>query len=132
MKCAKCQFEGPENAKFCSECGQPLGEAGASGMLSEPESERRHVTVLFTDLTGYTAMCERMDPEDVQEVMSRVFGEIAQVVTKYEGIIEKFVGDAAMVLFGVPKTHEDDPVRAIKSALEIHESVEALSPQVRA
>jgi class 3 adenylate cyclase/tetratricopeptide (TPR) repeat protein len=90
------------------------------------------VTVLFTDLSGYTAMCERLDPEDVKEVMSRIFGEIAQVVTKYEGVIEKFVGDAAMALFGVPRAHEDDPVRAIKAAMEIHDLVEALSPQVRA
>jgi class 3 adenylate cyclase/tetratricopeptide (TPR) repeat protein len=132
MKCPKCQFDSPESAKFCSECGQPLGEEGASGNLSEPESERRHVTVLFTDLTGYTAMCERFDPEDVKEIMSRIFGEIAQVVTKYEGFIEKFVGDAAMALFGVPKAHEDDPVRAIKAAMEIHGLVEALSPQVEA
>jgi class 3 adenylate cyclase/tetratricopeptide (TPR) repeat protein len=90
------------------------------------------VTVLFTDLTGYTAMCERLDPEDVKDVMSRIFGEIAQVVAKYGGFIEKFVGDAAMAIFGVPKAHEDDPVRAINAALEIHELVEALSPQVRA
>ncbi|HLN79487.1 MAG TPA: adenylate/guanylate cyclase domain-containing protein, partial [Candidatus Bathyarchaeia archaeon] len=90
------------------------------------------MTVLFTDLTGYTAMCERLDPEDVKEVMSRIFGEIAQVVTKYEGVIEKFIGDAAMALFGVPRAHEDDPVRAIKAAMEIHELVEALGPQVRA
>jgi class 3 adenylate cyclase/tetratricopeptide (TPR) repeat protein len=90
------------------------------------------VTVLFTDLMGYTAMCERLDPEDVKEVMSRVFGEIAKVVTKYEGFIEKFVGDAAMALFGVPKAQEDDPVRAIKAAMEIHGLVEVLSPQVEA
>ena len=96
------------------------------------EGERRQVTVLFTDLTGYTAMCERLDPEDVKEIMSRIFKEIAQVVNKHEGFIEKFIGDAAMALFGVPKAHEDDPVRAIKAALEIHGLVEALSPQVRA
>jgi len=132
MKCPRCQSDNPESAKFCSACGQPLGEAGASGNLSEPESERRHVTVLFTDLSGYTAMCERLDPEDVKEVMSRIFGEIAQVVAKYEGFIEKFIGDAAMALFGVPRAHEDDPVRAIKAAMEIHGLVEALSPQVEA
>jgi class 3 adenylate cyclase/tetratricopeptide (TPR) repeat protein len=130
MKCPKCHSENPVGFRFCGTCGQPLGEAGASGILSEPESERRHVTVLFTDLTGYTAMCERLDPEDVKEIMSRIFGEIAQVIAKYEGFIEKFVGDAAMALFGVPKAHEDDPVRAIKAAMEIHGLVEALSPQV--
>jgi class 3 adenylate cyclase/tetratricopeptide (TPR) repeat protein len=132
MKCPKCHSENPVGFRFCGACGQPLGEAGDPGNFFEPESERRHVTVLFTDLTGYTAMCERLDPEDVQEVMSRIFGEIAQVATKYEGFIEKFVGDAAMALFGVPRAHEDDPVRAIKAALEIHGLVEALSPQVRA
>lgn len=132
MKCPKCHSENPVGFRFCGACGQPLGEAGDPGSLSEPESERRHVTVLFTDLTGYTAMCERLDPEDVKEIMGRIFGEIAQVVTKYEGFIEKFIGDAAMALFGVPKAHEDDPVRAIKAAMEIHGLVEGLSPQVEA
>ena len=104
----------------------------ARGSLSEPESERRHVTVLFPDLTGYTSMCERLYPEGVTEVMSRIIGEIAQVVTKHEGFIEEFIVDAAMALFGVPKAHEDDPVRAIKAAMEIHGLVEALSPQMEA
>ena len=72
-------------------------------------------------------MSERLDPEEVKEIMSRIFGEIAQVVTKYEGFIEKFVGDAVMALFGVPKAHEDDPVRAILAAREIHNLVEAMS-----
>ena len=132
MKCSKCHCENPVQFRFCGTCGQPLVIAGKPGAFAETEGERRHVTVLYTDLAGYTAMCERLDPEDVKEVMSRIFGEIAQVVTKYEGIIEKFVGDAAMALFGVPRAHEDDPVRAIKAAMEIHELVEALSPQVRA
>jgi class 3 adenylate cyclase len=73
-------------------------------------------------------MSEKLDPEEVKEIMSRIFGEIAQVVTKYEGFIEKFVGDAVMALFGVPKAHEDDPVRAILAAREIHKLIEALSP----
>ncbi|MEE9609626.1 MAG: AAA family ATPase, partial [Desulfatiglandales bacterium] len=84
--------------------------------------------VLFTDLSGYTAMTEKLDPEEVNEIMSRIFGEIAQAVTRYEGFIEKLIGDAAMVLFGVPKVHEDDPARAILTALEINERVQALSP----
>src|SRR5512143_3031975 len=132
MKCLKCHSENPAGFSFCGTCGQQLGEEGDPGILSEPEGERRHVTVLFTDLTGYTAMCERLDPEDVKEVMSRIFGEIAQVVTKYEGVIEKFIGDAVMALFGVPRAHEDDPVRAVNAAMEIHELVEELGPQVRA
>jgi len=110
MVCPECNFPNPSPFRFCGACGTPLDEQRDPRIIPDHEGERRHVTVLFTDLTGYTAMCERLDPEDVQEVMSRIFGEIAQVVAKYGGVIEKFVGDAAMVLFGVPKAHEDDPV----------------------
>lgn len=131
MVCPECHFPNPSPFRFCGACGKPLDEQRDPRTIPDPEGERRHVTVLFTDLTGYTTMCERLDPEDVQEVMSRIFGEIVQVVVKYGGLIEKFVGDAAMVLFGVPKAHEDDPVRAIKAAMDIHEMVEALTPQVR-
>jgi len=156
MKCPKCQFENPEDAKFCNgcghklelacpecgkvnplgsrfcnECGQRLKEVeGVEKKISEPEGERKHVTVLFSDLSGYTAMSEKLDPEELKEIMGRIFGEIAQVVAKYEGFIEKFVGDAVMALFGVPKSHEDDPIRAIKVAREIHELVDALSPEL--
>jgi len=130
MKCPKCQFENKEGAKFCLECGEGLefkcpqcgkilpllakfcDECGQrleevlekEKAAPETEGERKHVTVLFSDLSGYTAMTERLDPEEVKEIMSRIFGEIAQVVTKYEGFIEKFVGDAVMALFGVPKS----------------------------
>jgi class 3 adenylate cyclase len=75
-------------------------------------------------------MSEKLDPEELKEVMSRIFGEIARVVDKYEGFIEKFVGDAVMALFGVPKAHEDDPVRAIRAAREIQDLIEAMSPKV--
>jgi class 3 adenylate cyclase/tetratricopeptide (TPR) repeat protein len=156
MKCPKCQSENPDERKFCRECGAKLlpvcpqcgyenlpgdkfcGGCGkgleevveAEKTVPETEGERKYVTVLFSDLSGYTTMSERLDPEEVKEIMSRVFGEIAQVVTKYEGFIEKFVGDAVMALFGVPKAHEDDPVRAIRAAREIHNLVEAISPKL--
>jgi class 3 adenylate cyclase len=94
------------------------------------EGERKHVTVLFADLTGYTAMSEKLDPEEVREIMNRCFEQIKQVIQKYEGFIEKFVGDAVMAIFGVPQAHEDDPIRAIKAAKEIHGLVEELSPAV--
>ena len=156
MKCPKCQAENPDERKFCRECGTKLllvcpqcgsenlpgdkfcGECGQrleevveeEKAAPEAEGERKHVTVLFSDLSGYTAMTERLDPEEVKEIMSRIFGEIAQVVAKYEGFIEKFVGDAVMALFGVPKTHEDDPVRAIRAAREIHDLVKTKSPEM--
>ena len=93
------------------------------------DSERKHVTVLFSDMSGYTAMTEKLDPEEVKEIMGRVFGEISKVVARYEGFIEKFIGDAVMALFGAVTAHEDDPVRAIKAAREIHDIVSSLSPK---
>ena len=154
MRCPKCQFDNKEGAKFCKKCGTRLelvcpscghpyeedslfceqcGQRLEQVVAEEravpgAEGERKYVTVLFSDLSGYTSMSEKLDPEEVKEIMSRIFGEIAQVVTKYEGFIEKFVGDAVMALFGVPKAHEDDPVRAILAAHEIHDLVEAMSP----
>ena len=75
-------------------------------------------------------MSERLDPEEVKEIMSQVFGEITSIVNKYDGSIQKFIGDAVVAFFGVPKAHEDDPVRAIRAAREIHSFVEAMSPRV--
>jgi class 3 adenylate cyclase/tetratricopeptide (TPR) repeat protein len=156
MKCPKCQAENPDTQKFCGQCGAKLekvcpncgegnppeygfcGECGhnltetaeTEKKLPTVDSERKHITVLFSDLSGYTSMNERLDPEEVKEIMSRIFGEIARVITKYEGFIERFIGDAVMAIFGVPEAHEDDPVRAIKAAIEIHDLVENLSPQL--
>ena len=155
MKCTKCNFENPNGLRFCGDCGAKLqrvcpqcnspnppqfkfcGECGHSlemiekeRTISEPEGERKYVTAIFSDLSGYTAMSEKLDPEEIKEIMSRIFGEIAQVVTKYEGFIEKFIGDAVVAFFGVPQAHEDDPIRAIKVAREIHELVGAMSPEV--
>jgi class 3 adenylate cyclase/tetratricopeptide (TPR) repeat protein len=129
MKCSKCKFDNPEGAKFCIECGQNFGEKVARRAELAIEGERKQVTVLFSDLSGYTAMTEKLDPEEVKEIMGRVFGEISQVVTRYEGFIEKFVGDAVMAMFGAVTAHEDDPVRAIRAAKEIHEVVSSISPR---
>ncbi len=101
-------------------------------MASESISkgERKQVTVLFSDLSGYTSMSERLDPEEVKDIMTRIFGGTAQIVAKYEGHIDKFIGDAVMILFGVPDVHEDDPVRAVKTALEIHQLVKEMSLEI--
>ena len=129
--CSKCKFSNPPQFKFCGECGQELEEVAVEEeKVSEAEGERKHVTVLFSDLSGYTAMSEKLDPEEVKEITSRIFGEISKVIDKYEGFVEKFVGDAVMALFGVPKAHEDAPLRAIRAAREIHELVDALSPEI--
>jgi len=128
--CPNCNFSNPPQFKFCGECGHKLEEAAIGRIEAQIEAERKQVTVLFSDLSGYTAMSERLDPEEVREIMSQVFGEITSIVNKYDGSIQKFIGDAVVAFFGVPKAHEDDPVRAIRAAREIHSFVEAMSPRV--
>jgi len=130
--CSKCGFSNPPQFTFCGKCGQKLEEVSETEKpVPETEAERKHVTVLFSDLSGYTSMSERLDPEEAKEIMNRIFGEIAQVVSKYDGFIEKFIGDAVMALFGVPASHEDDPIRAIRAAREIHDVVEGMSPRIQ-
>jgi class 3 adenylate cyclase/tetratricopeptide (TPR) repeat protein len=137
--CPGCSHVNPPSFSFCGNCGCDLTEVSPPAPITEPpparkeahlEHGRKYVTVLFSDLSGYTAMSETLDPEEVKEIMGRIYGEIVQVVVKYEGHIDKFIGDAVMVLFGVPKAHEDDPVRAIRAAHEIHEVVKDLSPSL--
>jgi class 3 adenylate cyclase/tetratricopeptide (TPR) repeat protein len=147
--CPSCNSANPLNFKFCGGCGHNLilvreiseqkseyenppsrsSTKKSSSDVAPLEGERKHVTVLFSDLTGYTVMSEKLDPEEVKEITSQVFGEIAKIVGKYDGFIEKYAGDAVMALFGVPQAHEDDPVRAIKAAREIHAAVNAISPK---
>ena len=75
-------------------------------------------------------MSERLDPEEVKEITSRIFGEISGIVANYDGFIEKYASDAVMAIFGVPRSHEDDPIRAIKAAREIHQMVDSISPEI--
>jgi class 3 adenylate cyclase/tetratricopeptide (TPR) repeat protein len=150
LTCPECGANNPAENKFCNECGSDLKSVKEvsdqiTDVISPPISpskktigtdtlsvtgERKHVTVLFSDLTGYTAMSEKLDPENVKEITSRIFGEISKIVGKYDGFIEKYAGDAVMAIFGVPKAHEDDPIRAVKAAREIHEFVNAISPDI--
>jgi len=130
MKCPKCEYENPVGHKFCGECGNSLIEASDKADASVSiESERKHVTIMFSDLSGYTAMTERLDPEEVKEIMSLIFAKITRIIKMYDGFIERFIGDAVMAVFGIPKAHEDDPVRAVRAAMEIHAAVATLSPQ---
>ena len=127
VECPNCKAGIPPDKRFCGRCGQALTEP--SGVPPEPppsrEAERKHVTVLFSDLSGYTAMSEKLDPEEVREITTRIFGEVALIVARYEGFVEKYVGDAVLALFGVPHAHEDDHIRAILAAREIHAIVSA-------
>lgn len=128
MECRKCRTENPATNKFCGECGCELTEGpNLQDVTLGMEGERKQATVLFSDLSSYTAMTEKLDPEEVKTILGRIFVEASKVVEKYEGTVERFFGDEIMALFGVPLAHEDDPVRAIHAAGEIHDLVAAMS-----
>jgi len=133
IACPSCGRTNPPGNKFCDGCGQTLSVPSIipTGRGSAPEAERKHVTVLFSDLSGYTALSENLDPEEVKEITTRIFGEVAQVVSRHDGFVEKYIGDAAVALFGVPKAHEDDHVRAIRTARQIHEIANAIDGKYR-
>ncbi|MCA1786741.1 MAG: hypothetical protein LC657_12265 [Desulfobacteraceae bacterium] len=118
MECPECHFQNPEGINFCGACGARLEKQEKT-----TPSERKHVTIVFTDLSGYTAMTERLDPEDVRSVLKKVFEKIGHIVDAFGGTIERYIGDSVMAVFGIPGAHEDDPVRAVHAALQIHDAV---------
>jgi class 3 adenylate cyclase/tetratricopeptide (TPR) repeat protein len=87
------------------------------------EGERRIITVAFADLSGFTALSETMDPEDIANIINDFFTRMLKIVFKYEGSVDKFLGDALMVLFGAPIAHHDDPERAVRAALEMQQEM---------
>ncbi len=95
------------------------------------EGERKRVTVMFADVSGFTAMSERLDPEDVHNIMDRAFEVILEAVHRYEGTINQFLGDGVMALFGAPIAHEDHPHRALSAALAMQEGLKPLREDVR-
>ena len=141
--CTECGAPLPADAKFCGQCGTKVArpEASPAPAPAEPDvgfetlppdlrakfeaarqelrGERREVVVLFADVSGYTAMSERLDPEEVSLMMQGLMRELADAVYRYEGYVDKYIGDAIMALFGAPVSHEDDPERALLSALDM-------------
>ncbi len=92
---------------------------------------RKTVTVLFCDLVGSTALGDQADPEVVQEPMSSYHAELRQILERHGGTVEKFIGDAAMAVFGLPEVHEDDALRAVRAAAHIQNRVAELGLEVR-
>ena len=95
------------------------------------EGERKQVTVMFTDVSGFTALSERLDPEEVHAIMDRAFEVILAAIHGYEGTINQFLGDGTMALFGAPIAHEDHTGRALRAALAIQEGLEPLRADVQ-
>ncbi|MGO9570735.1 MAG: zinc-ribbon domain-containing protein [Desulfomonilaceae bacterium] len=111
MKCGKCGLENPEGMNFCGKCGtslhaaSPHHEPGYAPTRKRliPEPERKHVTALFSDLTGYTSMTEKLYPEQVKEITGHIFTGVKQIVSEYEWFIERVMGDGVLAFFGVPR-----------------------------
>jgi adenylate cyclase len=132
--CGSCGLACEADFTFCPRCGTALGAAPAAPpaapapppappapapVAAGPEADRRPVTVLFADLSGFTALSERLDPEEVRAFQNALFETLAAAIAAYEGFVEKFVGDAVLAVFGAPTAHEDDPERALHAALDM-------------
>lgn len=121
IACPSCGTENPEGQKFCGECAAPLGLPARA----IPE-ERKVITSLFCDLIGFTAASESADPEDVDAMLSAYSAMARARIESHGGVMEKFIGDAVVGIFGVPAAHEDVPERAVRAALRIVEDADEL------
>ena len=107
---------------------QPNATPPAAAVRTEPVTgERRQVTILFADLCGFTAISRTLDPEEVRELLGRYTALVDGIVVGYGGTVDKHIGDAVMALFGAPRAHDDDPMRAARAALDIHEALGQMS-----
>src|SRR3954447_386132 len=157
VSCPSCRTPNEAGERFCGECGTPLVSSDSPGSTSTPgvrlgagvplpplsaagtpveaaagRRERKVATILFADFVGYTGLNEGHDPEVVQGVVSRAFDRLAREIARYEGLVEKFAGDAMLAVFGVPASHEDDAERAVRAALEMQAAMSELAAELRA
>jgi predicted ATPase/class 3 adenylate cyclase len=123
LTCPSCGKENPEGFRFCGACGAVLAPPPAREV-------RKTVTVLFADVTGSTALGERLDPESLRRVMSRYLEEMKTVLERHGGTVEKFIGDAVMAVFGIPTLHEDDARRALHAASGMREELTRLNAEL--
>ncbi len=143
--CNKCGTQNKAEAKFCRTCGKALDlispsaaetrlsalqQAVPEGLRekmrlssSQIEGERKPVTILFTDIVGSTAIAEKLDPEEWKEIVSGAHRRVSEAIYRYEGTVAQLLGDGVLAFFGAPITHEDDPERAVRAALDIQEAI---------
>ncbi len=122
--CPSCGEENPDRFRLCGFCGTPLVAASA------PREMRKLVTVVFSDLEGSTTLGDKLDSEVVREVLARYFEEMRIVLEAHGGTVEKYIGDAIMAVFGLPATHEDDALRAVRAAADMQTALEALNEEL--
>jgi ABC-type oligopeptide transport system substrate-binding subunit/class 3 adenylate cyclase len=120
-KCPECNSEAPPGARFCPACGASLVEkpAAVSSPSIPAESQRKPLTILFTDIVGSTSIAEKLDPEEWKEIVSGAHRLVSAAVERYGGTVAQYLGDGVLAFFGAPLTHEDDPLRAVRAALDI-------------
>jgi class 3 adenylate cyclase len=122
--CSKCGERNPDRARFCMECAEPLDS------VSYRQDERKVVSIIFADLEGSTAMEERLDPEIVRALLTRFYLLSREILERHGGTVEKFIGDAVEGVFGVPHAHEDDALRAARSAVELLDTIERTNEEL--
>jgi class 3 adenylate cyclase/tetratricopeptide (TPR) repeat protein len=122
--CPNCGEENPARFRLCGFCGTPFAVAPA------PKEVRKTVSIVFCDLQGSTSLAEALDSESMREVMSRYFDEMQAALETHGGTVEKFIGDAVMAVFGLPRVHEDDAVRAVRAAHAMQTALTALNDEL--
>ncbi len=145
ISCPSCGSPNTPGMKFCGECGTAIAAAtpssrqgsaapgpggGSTSPVVAPVAERRLVSVLFIDLVGFTTFAEGRDAEDVRETLTRYFDLASDVIGRYGGTVEKFIGDAVMAVWGAPVAREDDAERAVRAALDLVGAVRTLGPGI--
>ena len=128
MQCAHCHTTNPAQHRYCGACGQllaPYFPGGAAGQSAH--ESRREVTTLFSDLSGFTDLATRLDPEDLHGLIQAYFDTVQAIVVRLGGTVDRYLGDAVMAIFGATLAHEDDALRAVRAGLDIQAAMPALS-----
>ena len=130
VACASCGAANPLESRFCGNCGASLQSSAARAAsgpnaLERPQPERRQLTVLFCDLVGSTMLANRLDPEEMRDLIRAYQTACTSVIRRFDGTISRYMGDGILALFGYPRAHEDDAERAVRSGLDI---INAIAP----
>ena len=141
LLCAACGTRNDPDENFCGNCGKPLsGAVGTPAVVRRtptpatptPEAERRHLTVMFCDLVSSTTLAERVDDEDLRDIVRRYYDTCAETISRYEGHVANYLGDGLLVYFGYPRAHEDDAERAVRGARQLRTLEGDLNPRLKA